>query len=246
MLSGRLQLSNAEITENSTFKKHAIGSLAESRDGRLFRYAFAGATDLVAGNLLVAANPVADHQNRLIDDVVTAPAIGDKEVTLLSVGSTAGTLDQYADGYLNVRDGTGEGYLYQIEGHTAFDSAGTNVVIKLRDPIEVALDSTTEVSLEFNPWDNVVISATDQADLPVGIAHTAIGGGSGIQFGWVQTHGLASAFCDETFASGGALTTGAGTAGQLSIIDADDEVQVAIAHRAGIADEYIQVFLTLD
>ena len=243
MLGGPIQITNADIRENTTTKHHPIGTLGVTTDGRSFRYAFAGASDLVAGNLQVAADPVANHQNRLIDDVVTAPAIGDKKVTLLSIGATALTADQYADGYLNVRDNTGEGYLYQIEGHSAYASAATDVVVFLKDPIEVALDSTTEVSLEYNPWDNVVISATDQADLPVGIAHAAT---TLSQFGWVQTHGLASAFCDETFASGGDLTIGTGAAGQVELLDAAGEPHLGVAHRAGIADEYIQIFLQVD
>lgn len=246
MLSGPLQITNADLTENSSVKHHAIGTLAGTRDGRLFRYCYAGSTDLVAGNMNVAADPVAHHQNALIDDVVTAPAIGDKEVTIKVIGATLLSVNQYTDGYLNVRDGTGEGYLYQIEGHAARDASATDVVIKLRDPIEVALDSTTEVCLEYNPWDNVVISPSDQLDLPVGIAHAAIGGGSGARYGWLQTHGLCSAFCDEAFVSGAPLTYGSSTAGQLSIIDGHGEVQCAIAHRTGVADEYIEVFLTID
>ena len=115
MLGGPVQITNADIRENTTTKHHPIGTLGVTTDGRSFRYAFAGGTTLVAANLQVAADPLANHQNRLIDDTVTAPAIGDKKVTLLSIGATALTADQYADGYLEIRDNTGEGYLYQID-----------------------------------------------------------------------------------------------------------------------------------
>lgn len=237
-----LTVSNQAVRETSTTKKMSLGTPVMTPDGRTFRYAKAGASALVAGNLIVAANPIADHQNRLIDATVTA-AIGDVKVQILSIGATAMTLDQYTDGYLVTIDGTGEGYNYVIDGHSAYDASATDVIIRLKESIIVALPSTAEVVLEYNPWANAVISATDQADLPVGVAHTAIPANG---FGFIQTGGPCAVWGDETFVSGGALTIGTGVAGQVELLDAAGEPQVGIAMRTGIDGEHTLAYLTID
>src|SRR3990167_10595057 len=133
-----MPLSNQQVKDVSTTRRMPLGTLGQTPDGRKFRYAHNNAsTAAVADNLQVSADALANHVNRLIDDVVTAPAVGDKKVTLLSIGATAITADQYMDGYLEIRDNTGEGYLYQIDGHSAYASAATDVVVYLKDQIEV-------------------------------------------------------------------------------------------------------------
>ncbi len=238
-----LQISNQAVKETSSTKKMALGTVGETPDGSVFRYSRAGAAALVAANLMVAADPLSNHQNRLIDDVVTAPAVGDKKVTILSIGATAMTADQYTDGYLVTRDNAGEGYRYQVEGHKAYDSSGTDILISLRDPIEVALTSASEVVLEYNPWDLVVLSATDQADLCVGVAHTAVAIN---YYAWLQVGGIAPVWGDEAFASGSALTIGTGVAGQAEALDAAGEQQIGIALRAGVDAEHTLAMLQLN
>jgi hypothetical protein len=239
-------ISNQAVSEVSATRKMEVGTLVETPDGSKFRYAVANASvDLVAANLMVAADPIANHGNRLIDDVVTAPAIGDSKVTLRSIGATALTFDQYQDGYLVTQDGTGEGFKYQIQGHKAYDASSDNVTIDLRDKIEVALVAASEVTLEYNPYAQVVISATDQADLALGIAHRAVDV-SVARYFFIQTGGPCVVWADEAFASGTSLTIGTGTAGQVEAADAVAEPVIGLAMRLGVDGEHTLAFLTID
>jgi hypothetical protein len=240
MLGGSLQLSNQDIRETSAYRKHPLGTLAFTRDGRKFRYAKAGAADIVCGNALVAGDPVTNHQNCA---VAVAAAIGDKKVRV-TLGATAATADQYKDGYLVTRDGTGEGYIYQIDGNQAADASGT-IWVYLRDAIEVALATTSEVSLEYNMYDLVVISATDQADCPAGIAHCAVDTSEAPYF-WVQTGGHSPIWNDEATAAGDMLTTGTGTTGQLEMHDAVGEPIWGHTINTGVDGETTLAWLMID
>ena len=240
MLGGYLELSNAEIKQTSAKRLLPVGTLAMTRDGRKFRYAKGGATDIVAYNLLVSADAVANHANCA---VVSAVAAGKRDVNI-TLGATAATLDQYKDGYLVIRDGTGEGYIYQIEGNGAGD-ASANIWVRLRDPIELALDTTTEVSLNYNPWDLLVISATDQADHPAGIAHCAVDVSVAPYF-WVQTGGPAPCYGYTTHAKGDTLTISGNTAGMVEVDDAAGEPIIGVSIYDGVAGEATLVHLFLD
>ena len=160
----------------------------------------------------------------------------------ITLGATAATVNQYAEGYLIINDVDGEGIAYKIRSHPAADS-GATLTIELEDPIKVALTTSSQASLTYNPYDNVVISATDQADLPIGIPNIAV---TAAYYFWVQTGGVCSAWADEAYAKGAALTIGTGVAGQLEAVDAAGEPQLGICHETAVDTEYRSVFLTLD
>jgi hypothetical protein len=241
MFTGPKQLLNQAVNEVSATKMETLGTLAVTADGRKFRYARGGAADIVAANLLVAANPTAAHVNMAI---AAAAAIGDKTVSV-TLGAAAATINQYQDGYLIVNDGVGEGYSYRIAGHAAHAGSGT-LKVRLVDPIEVALTTAgSEVSLVANPYADIVISATDQADLPVGIAHCAVDVSVAPYF-WVQTGGFATCWADEAFDAGDQLTIGTGVAGQVEMLDAVGEPPIGISLDVAVDTEYRSIMLKLD
>lgn len=232
-------LSASDITEVTSDKLHALGTVGQTVDGRKFRYAKAGATLLAAGKLAVAADADANVVNVA---VTAAAAIGSKEVKLTAGGAIAA--DAYADGFLQVNDATGEGHTYRVVGNTA-GTAGNSyaVIVKLAQPIQVALvASTSEVSLYKNELDGLVISATDQADLPVGVPVVAIAASS---YGWVQTYGMAAVLADEAVTRGQTVTIGTGVAGAVEAADLIGEPAIGIAAQALVDTEYSPVFLTL-
>ena len=54
------------ITDGDQFKytsdqRHPLGFRVQTKDGRVFRYCQAGASDLVAGNVEQSAAPIANH-----------------------------------------------------------------------------------------------------------------------------------------------------------------------------------------
>ena len=233
------QLFNQSLFEESSTQKHKIGTVRRLSDGRTFVYAKNGSSALSAGKLCVAATIVANHVNQVVGDDA---AIGDR-VVKVDLGATALTANQYQDGYLIINDATGEGHTYKVRGHAAANASDTSVPIYLYDGLLVALTAdTSEYSLMKHPYDSVVVSVTDQADMPVGIPPIAV---TADYYFWIQTWGCCSALADETLAVGRALTTGTGVAGALEVVDSVGEPLVGDAIQAGVNTEYRMVFLTI-
>ena len=227
-------LSTTGLTEVTSEKQATLGTRGVTADGRRFVYAKAGAADLAPGKLAVAADP----NSNVVNKAVTAVApVGSKTVQFTA--GAAITADAYADGILQVNDADGEGTSYRITGNTG----GTAVTVTLADPIEVALKKTTsEVSLYKADSDSVVISATDQADLAVGVPLVTIPAGN---YGWLQTYGPSAVLADEAVTRGLEVTIGTGTAGAVEAVDLVGEQVVGVASQALVDTEYSPVFLKI-
>jgi hypothetical protein len=235
MFTQRLSLTNQDARKVSSTQLHSLGSIAETAGGRVYRYARAGASNLVAGNLQVNADLDSNVTNKA---VTAASAIGSFTVSFTAGGSQ--TADTYKDGFLTVNDATGEGITYGVAGHTG----GTAVTVTTKERIEVALvASTSEVTLKKNDYDGLVISATDQADMPVGVPNTAV---TAAYYFWVQTRGEAAVLADEAVTKGLALTIGTGTAGAVEALDGAGEPQIGVASEALVDTENRAVFLQMD
>jgi len=238
-LSGAVQLFPRDIlAESTSAKEMPVGTLGQTTDGRKFRYCKAGASALAAGKLAVASTIVANHENVTVQ---TAAAIGATKVTV-TLGATAATADQYTDGYMVVNDVTGEGITYRISGNPAADSAAT-LEVSLHDEIVVALTTSSQVTLLANPWNGAVISASDQADMAVGVAPREI---TAAYYGWIQTHGVCAGLADETLAVGSSLTIGSSVGGAFEVKDGAGEQDLGTAIQAGVDTEYRAVYLSID
>lgn len=210
--------------------------------GRVWKYAENGATQADPGKLMVQADIVANHINLSFS---SAPAVGDRTVSV-TLGATSAAADLYKDGFLVVQDGDGEGIAYAIEGHAAIGSAGTGEFnLGLGESIQVAgATSETNVDLVKNTYKDVVISATDQADVPLGVFNVTVAADA---FGMLQTWGPASVWQDEATGVGDMLTTGTGVAGQVETEDGAGEPTVGYqGPTAGVIGEYQLVYLRLD
>ena len=196
-----------------TNPRHRLGTRGVTRDGRVFRFAKAGAVDLVAGNVLQSPAIVANH----LALTAAAAAIGDKSTTI-TPGATLGTANQYAEGLLGVDTAPGNGRVYGISGHPAFASA-TAFLLALEndDPIAVALTTSSRLGLIANPYNGVIqFPITTATGIVAGVAVSAIPAG---QYGWIQTWGLASVLINGTPALGAAVVTpSATTAGSVDVI----------------------------
>lgn len=225
--------------ESST-KREAFGTLRVEADGRKFRYGKAGAAITVGKNCSGAA-AVANH----INCSVAAAAVGDTQVSV-TVGGTAVTADQYADGFLQINDETGEGYQYTIVSNTACDASGVTIV-QLTDPIQVALVAagSSQASLIPNLWSSVITQASENS-MPAGV--TVRGMTSGY-YGWFQTGGLGVYLASGTPAVGQMLvlsdTDGALELGNATYTSAEPIVAIAAA-TAGVAGEYKPCFYRID
>lgn len=182
-----------------------LGSRLILGDGREFVYAKNGATTGVAGNIY--QQPTLDATGGAITNhlncSVLAASIGDKYIDVV-LGATALTANYYAEGHLQVVDGTGEGVSYKVTGHAAADASAT-VRVYLADPVIEALvaSGTSEVSLVPNKHSGVVIHPSPPTGVLIGVA---IRDFTAAYYGWYQTKGLCAV-----------LTTGTVVVGNLVI-----------------------------
>lgn len=237
MNEGIRTLVDSDLREVTSTKTQTLGSVGRTADGRVYRYAKAGASDLAPGKLAVNSDLNADVTNKTI---AASAAIGAKSVVIDAGGAIVA--DAYADGFLTINDATGEGITYAVSGNTGVSGAG-EVTVSLKEPLKVAVTvDVSEATLKASPFSGLVISATDQADLPVGVPNVTITAG---YFGWVQTQGECAVLADEAVTKGLALTTGTGVAGAVEAYDGVGEHIIGIASEALVDTEYRSAFLTI-
>ena len=137
-------------------------------------------------------------------------------------GSTVLKVNEFAGGYVVVAAGTGLGQCLKIASHEPAAN-GATFIVTLEDPIQLTLDATSTITLQYNLYDGVltqVASGSTQTGTPVGIslynlpASTAAtyNGTTGkltangvAQYGLIVTHGPAAATITTTTNIGYAL-----------------------------------------
>lgn len=204
--------SAAAITtyDSSTTQHHELGAEFRDKWGRSFRYVKAGASNLVAGNVLQGPAEVTTHQTM----TPTAAAIGATSVSATLGITNAVTANQYAGGFLVVDTTPGNGYAYVIKSHPAA-AASAACVFTLDEPLKVALTSSSRVSLTANPYNGVIQApATTLTGTPVGVAVFAI---PATEYGWIQTKGVAPVLVSGTPVVGASVGLPAGTAGAVVV-----------------------------
>ena len=190
----------------------ALGQEGMTRDGRRFRWAQAGASDLVVGNMIQAAAEIANHQ--LCS--VAATAIGATSIAV-TPGATAGAANLYANGVAVIGVTPGLGYAYNISGHAAISSS-TAFTLNLAadDPIQIALTTSSKLTLVANPYKGVIQTpVTTLTGACVGCAVSVI---PATGFGWIQTKGPAACLVAGTPGPGLAVVV-PGTAAGAVVID---------------------------
>lgn len=239
-LSATIQLEAQDIYETSTTKMHKLGTKARTADGRVFRYALAGATNLATGKLMISPAKVTNHTNIA---VAAAAAIGATQVSV-TLGATAATADQYIDGWLAVIDSTGASQMRQISGHAAIGSGGTGT-INLTEPLTVALTTSSKVSLVTNPWANVIVhDHSAVAFFACGWTQTAV---TAANYCWLQTGGMASVLSDGVIGKGSGAIISDAVDGAIEVEVAGTVTQrVATAVEATVDAKYYPVYLLLD
>lgn len=238
MITAPLTMTDQDARSISSVKNGPeLGQLAQTSDGRIYRYAKAGASNLAAGKLTVNADLDTDVVNKTIAATYSS---GVQTVSINAAGAVSA--DYAAGGYLTVNDDTGEGISYLVNSNTVTSGAAAST-IQLAEPTMTALTiSVSEGTLTPHPYDGVVISATDQADMPTGVPNVSV---TAAYYHWEQTGGICSVLYDEAVTRGQALTIGTGTAGAVEALDAAGEPQLGVAFMAGVDTEYQPAYLTI-
>ena len=235
----------AEKTTNTT-KKRALGTILELPDGREFKYVLNGSGAITSGKLTSSAAMIGNHD---MDLTTAAASVGDTSITV-TLGGTAATKDQYADGYIYTNDGTGEGQIYRIASNPAADGSATlAVTLAANDPVAVACTATTLSGLVVNPYSGIVVSPTSVTNRTLGVTATDIAANA---YGFVQTKGLASVLVSGTVVAGEPLrVAGATTAGAAMALDRDgsgeNEQEIGVVHNVvAVTTDYCLAFLNID
>ena len=241
MFTSRIQITDQDVrTTSSTKSSVALGQLGETSDGRVWAYALAGASNLSAGLITQTPAVVTNHVNA----TGVATVANDLQVAY-TLGATVATVDQYADGYLNVNDGAGVN-VYRIVGNTAATVAGSyGITVKLAEPVTVATTTSSKFSLFPNPYAKTVVSDYTAAPaIPVnGVPNIAV---TATNYYWTQVGGYAAVLSD------GAITKNAGAIASNAVNGAVEiEVAGTVTKRVGYAPEltvdtkYYPIVLTI-
>lgn len=232
------------IFETSETKQFELGQKIVTSEGAVYKYAKNGAVALDNSVLTQSALGVANHMNQ----TCTATPAGSTSVTL-TLGATAATKNQYADGYLAINDAgaatTTEGFQYRIKSHEAIGSAAAGV-IELYDPIQVALTTASQYTLRPHKLNGLLITPVTTPTGPacgVTIADSvAIG-----YYCWIQTWGPKYCLINGTPAIGTAVCVGVTTAGTFDVKATDGQLpSLGVITETGVSTEYKQVCLQID
>lgn len=245
---------NFDPFNTSTQQQHQLGALIELADRRAFRYARAGATALSAGKIDTAPIQKTNHQNQAVQ---AAAAIGVNTVSL-TLGATASTDNEYAEGYFSVGLTPGQGHVYKISYQPATSSAGTQS-LTLFDNIQVALTTSSKASLIHNSH-NGTVEGTTQTVRPAGVPMTPVTGTVSTptsatyvpQHYWGQTSGVASVLNDQAIALGSWLTMSASVSGAVIAMSGTYATALLtpkvgeMTIKVGVDTQYEPVFLSID
>lgn len=240
MLTQRISLANQDARVVSSTKLHRLGTVAETSDGRVFRYALAGASNLAAGLVNTSTARVTNHT---INSVATAAPVAQRFVNLTLAGATATTLAQYDDGYLTVIDSAGVGCSYLIAGTPVIASSGTGIV-QLSEGIATALTTSSKVALWYSPWGLAIVGAAAAALFSNGTNNVAV---TAANYYWSQTAGIASVLSDGVITKGAGAILSASVTGALTIeLAATVTQRIGVVPDATVDTKYYPVFLTLE
>ena len=210
----------------SSEQKQKLGTRAELPDGRVYYYAKNSSAAITPGGKIVdGIAAVAAHD---MDVAATeAHSVGDTTISL-EVPTTDLTKNQYADGYLLINDGPGQGEVYRIKSHPKHDASEDNTVIfpiDEPDGIRTALTTSSLFGISYNPYKDVKIIDGDgtMTTGPLGVNPIPV---TASYYFWLQTAGIASVLSGAAVAVVGdaiGVSQASGESGAFDLWDASSE-----------------------
>lgn len=155
--AGSLTLTASDVHDVTTEKGHVLGAIAQTKDGRMYRYAKNGAVALTAGATVIAPTQTA-----------YTSTTSNKEIVGAQVVETVGTVTEanapkYEDGLLTVNSAK-----FLVNG-VAKDGA-----ISLLDKLDVPVAKSAATSLAVNKFCGMTASGTS----PIASAEVAVPAGA--------------------------------------------------------------------
>lgn len=200
-LTGKLATIDLYAGTSAQPGPYQVGQIAWDVNGKAFRYALAGASALVKGQVLQSAVSLgATYQNMV---VAVAGAVGD---TFLQVtnGTSTITSQQFEGGSISIYTAGTDlvGDEYTITGVTGTFTTGGALKVYLDRPLRYVVTTSATVNMMPNPFSGVIVCPTSLTGTPVGVAVYEIPAN---QYGWIQTHGVAPVIADGSAVVPGAM-----------------------------------------
>lgn len=244
-----LSLSEPDLRAESSIQQFPIGTALITDDG-VFRYVKNGGVAITCGKL--SASPAtlhADYDNDLA--VAAAAAAAATSVTVTASANAAITANYFKDGWLSVNDAAGEGCCYKIKSHPAA-AKSASCVLTLVDELEVALTTSSQVALQKNIYDAIIVSPTTPTGIPNGV--TWISSFTASYYGWIKTKGIANVLTNGTLVVGKQCVVGLTTAGSVDVMaltegtpnTAANQAVVGTVLKVAASTEYSLVKIDLD
>lgn len=236
-----------------------VGSKWDTADGREVALVSVGAVAIGSGKLTQASTQVAGFELLAMTVPTAYPATAAATQILVTNGATVLKVNQFQGGYLITGSGTGAGQTLKIASHQPAAASAT-FVVTLEDPIVTALDATTTVTLQANPYANILISNHATLGLPVGVtlyplaASTAAtySGTTGaltvngvFQFGFIVTSGPTGCLIDAETNVGYPIGPSTNTDGAVNVATLTSSPQIGISGQTQTSTDYGLVYLQL-
>lgn len=188
----RMDIGQDIWTLSSTQKRPLGDVLVFGETVHYYAYFAATAVAIAYGNTMMAPAVVANHSIL----ACAAASIGTNVITV-TLGGTAATLNDYAEGTLTVVEGTGIGQNFRIQSHPAQTATVGTLAVTIYDSVQVALDTTSKATLLKNQYNGVLLYAADGAGNCVGAANVAAASTVvSSKYGWLQTWGIGPGLAD--------------------------------------------------
>lgn len=209
-----VQLAQGMFIDSAT-QLHPLGTRGYDDMGRAYRYVRAGASDLVAGQIVQGVATVAGHLTLAPHTTTGGTTPGSTQIMVTCVSAISTGL--YNEGLLIVASGSGQGTAYKISNHAAVSTGATGTFnLYFEDAMPATTNMTiatsSKISLLPNPYMNVIaVPATTPTGMAVGIAQYPI---TATHYGWVQTWGPGCVITNDTAASMTPFTAVSTTSGR--------------------------------
>jgi hypothetical protein len=232
------------LFELSSSALHKIGTRMQLADGRVFYYALDGGSGLTHGKLNMSRPTAGGHE----DVDVSGQAAGTKVVTVTPATTEIQLANEYAEGFISIRETAGQGQIRKIKSHPSAASTDT-CVMTLYDPWTTLITSSEQADLIHNPMYKVTEVATGTTVLlPAGIPLLTV---TASNYFWNQTWGLASILQDGSCTLGSMVTQGTVAGSVQPFSSATDDLDgfdwgiVGVQAILGVTTKYSVIMLKI-
>ena len=248
-----------DLYASNSAPKFQVGFGFTRADGNKYRYCQFG--DICNRSTVVApVTSVSDQANLLKAGALVAnlTAQGNESMNPNAIGSryaqllVSASANQFAGAYLTVHSGTGFGFSYRIKGNdTVGAKVSGNTFFNLYDPIQVALDSNSEISITGCRYTGLTPCA-GQTATAICVSGVTVSNNSANSYGWICTGGVTPALQDASIAASGrevyVSTTTAGAVAGYANIQGSNPAFATIGYmlEPGTSANYSVIFLRLE